>query len=195
MRTSVRSRKCLARRLGEKPEPRMPRVKYENTYYQTYGELPTIGSFAPDVSLVNTRLQNVTLANWVGMRKVMNIFVSIDRPVCATSVVKFDRFFDDIEDVAALMVSYDLPFAHARFAEQHKLKNVIGLSAIRHEGFGENYGVQIVDGPLAGMFSRAVVVLDENNTVVHHEQIEDITKEPDYDAALRALGIDISEYQ
>ena len=114
--------------------------------------------------------------------------------MCATSVVKFDQFFDGIEDVAALMVSYDLPFAHARFAEQNELKNVIGLSAIRHEGFGENYGVQIVDGPLAGMFSRAVVVMDENNTVVHHEQIEDITSEPDYEAALRALGIDISEY-
>lgn len=154
-----------------------------------------MGSYAPDVSLVNTRLQDVTLATWTGMRKIMNIFVSIDRPVCATSVVKFDQFFDGTEDVAALMVSYDLPFAHARFAEQHELKNVIGLSAIRHAGFGENYGVQIVNGPLAGMFSRAVVVLDENNTVVHHEQIEDITKEPDYDAALRALGMDISEYQ
>jgi thiol peroxidase len=173
----------------------MPRVKYENTFFQTFGDLPTIGSHAPDVSLVNTKLQNVTLANWTGMRKIMNIFVSIDRPVCATSVTKFDQFFDGIEDVAALMVSYDLPFAHARFAEQNELKNVIGLSAIRHAGFGENYGVQIVDGPLAGMFSRAVIVLDENNTVVHHEQIEDITKEPDYDAALRALGIDISEYQ
>ncbi len=173
----------------------MPRVKYENTYFQTFGELPAIGSYAPDVSLVNTRLQDVTLANWTGMRKIMNIFVSIERPVCAKSVVKFDQFFDGVEDVAALMVSYDLPFAHARFAEQHELKNVIGLSAIRHAGFGENYGVQIVDGPLAGMFSRAVVVLDENNTVVHQEQIEDITKEPDYDAALRALGIDPSEHQ
>ena len=173
----------------------MPRVKYENTFFQTFGDLPTIGSNAPDVSLVNTKLQNVTLATWTGMRKVMNIFVSIDRPVCATSVAKFDRFFDGIDDVAALMVSYDLPFAHARFAEQNELKNVIGLSAIRHAGFGENYGVQIVDGPLAGMFSRAVVILDENNTVVHHEHIEDITKEPDYDAALRALGIDISEYE
>ncbi len=173
----------------------MPRVKYENTFYQTFGDLPTIGSHAPDFSLVNAKLQNVTLANWTGKRKVMNIFVSIDRPVCATSVNKFDKFFNGIEDVAALMVSYDLPFAHARFAQQNELKNVIGLSAIRHAGFGENYGVQIVDGPLAGMFSRAVIVLDENNTVVHHEQIEDITKEPNYDAALRALGIDISGYE
>jgi thiol peroxidase len=173
----------------------MPRVKYENTFFRTFGELPAIGSNAPDVSLVNAKLQNVTLANWTGMRKVMNIFVSIDRPVCATSVIKFDKFFDGMEDVAALMISYDLPFAHARFAEKNELSNVIGLSAIRHAGFGENYGVLIVDGPLAGMFSRAIVVLDENNTVVYHEQIEDITKEPNYDAALRALGIDISEYQ
>jgi thiol peroxidase len=91
------------------------------------------------------------------------------------------------------MVSYDLPFAHKRFQEQHKLQNVVGLSAIRHAGFGENYGVQIVDGPLAGMFSRAVVVLDENNTVVHAEQIEDISTEPDYRAAFRALGIEIDD--
>jgi len=90
-----------------------------------------------------------------------------------------------------LMVSYDLPFAHARFKEQHNLQQVIGLSAIRHAGFGENYGVQIMEGPLAGMFSRAVVVLDENNTVVHREQIEDISVEPDYKAAYTALGIDV----
>ena len=87
-----------------------------------------------------------------------------------------------------LMVSYDLPFAHKRFQEEHDLQNVIGLSAIRHAGFGENYGVQIVDGPLAGMFSRAVVVLDENNTVVHREHMEDITTEPDYDAAFARLA-------
>jgi thiol peroxidase len=96
-----------------------------------------------------------------------------------------------LDDVAMLMVSYDLPFAHKRFQEQHDLKNVIGLSAIRHAGFGENYGVQIIEGPLAGMFSRAVVVLDENNTVVHREHIEDISTEPDYTEAFRALGIEI----
>jgi len=167
----------------------MATVKYEGTVYRTFGELPTVGSLAPDVSLVNTQLQDVTLANFMGKRKVFNIFVSIDRPVCAKSVVQFDSLAADKDGVAMLMVSYDLPFAHARFAEQHDLTNVIGLSAIRHAGFGENYGVQIVDGPLAGMFARAVVVLDENNTVVHQEQIEDITVEPDYGAALRALGI------
>jgi thiol peroxidase len=168
-------------------------IQHKNASYHTYGELPSVGSCAPDVSLVNTDLQNVSFANWMGVRKVLNIFVSIDTDVCAKSVVEFDRFAAEVEDVAMLMVSYDLPFAHKRFQEEHELTNVVGLSAIRHAGFGENYGVQIVDGPLAGMFSRAVVVLDENNTVVHQEHIEDISKEPDYRAAFRALGIEIDE--
>jgi thiol peroxidase len=168
-------------------------IQHKNASYHTYGELPSVGSCAPDVSLVNTDLQNVSFANWMGVRKVLNIFVSIDTDVCAKSVIEFDRFAAEVEDVAMLMVSYDLPFAHKRFQEEHELTNVVGLSAIRHAGFGENYGVQIVDGPLAGMFSRAVVVLDENNTVVHQEHIEDISKEPDYRAAFRALGIEIDE--
>ena len=164
-------------------------VKYQNATFRTVGELPAVGSRAPDVSLVNTKLQNASLANWTGLRKVMNIFVSIDTEVCAKSVIEFDSRVAGVDDVAMLMISYDLPFAHERFQQQHDLQNVVGLSAIRHAGFGENYGVQIVDGPLAGMFARAVVVLDENNTVVYHEHIEDIATEPDYEAALRALGI------
>jgi len=169
----------------------MHQIMYEGLSYPTYGELPNVGSRAPDVSLVNTDLQDVSLANFMGKRKVLNIFPSIDTPVCAKSVVAFDKLSEGIEDVAMLMVSYDLPFAHARFKEQHNLQQVTGLSAIRHAGFGENYGVQIMEGPLAGMFSRAVVVLDENNTVVHREQIEDISVEPDYKAAYTALGIDV----
>lgn len=152
-----------------------------------------MGSRAPDFSLVDTELRNVTFGNWMGQRKVLNIFVSIDTAVCAKSVEEFDRLAGDHENLAMLMVSYDLPFAHKRFQEEHGLTHVAGLSAIRHAGFGENYGVQIVDGPLAGMFCRAVVVLDENNTVVHSEQIEDITTEPNYRAAFRAIGIDIDE--
>jgi thiol peroxidase len=155
--------------------------------------LPAIGSRAPDVSLVDMKLRNVSFANWMGKRKVLNIFVSVDTPVCAKSVIEFDRLGADVDDIALLMVSYDLPFAHRRFQEEHELTTVVGLSAIRHAGFGENYGVQIVDGPLAGMFSRAVVVLDENNTIVHREHIEDISTEPDYGAAFRALGITIDD--
>jgi len=169
----------------------MHQILFQGASYQTYGELPAIGSRAPDVSLVNTELQDVSLANFMGKRKLFNIFPSIDTPICAKSVVAFNTLCDGKEDVAMLMVSYDLPFAHARFQQQHGLQRVIGLSAIRHAGFGENYGVQIVEGPLAGMFSRAVVVLDENNTVVHREQIEDIGTEPDYEAAFTALGISV----
>lgn len=171
----------------------MAKIQFEHAFYRTSGDLPAVGSRAPDVSLVNTRLQNVSLANWMGMRKIMNIFVSVDTSVCARSVREFERLAGDRDDLALLMVSYDLPFAHQRFQKEHELQRVEGLSAIRHAGFGENYGVLIVDGPLAGMFSRAVVVLDENNTVVHGEMIEDITTEPDYAAAFRALGISIDE--
>lgn len=168
-------------------------IHYEHGSYHTSGELPAVGSLAPDVSLVDTKLRNVSLANFVGKRKVFNIFVSIDTDVCAASVIKFNRYAEDHDDLAMLMVSYDLPFAHRRFFKEHDLNNVEGLSAIRHAGFGENYGVLITEGPLEGMFSRAVVVLDENNTVVHNEYIEDISTEPNYVAAFRALGIGIDE--
>ena len=171
----------------------MASFKLKNASYRTCGELPEVGSCAPDVSLVNTKLQNVSFGNWMGKRKLLNIFFSIDTDVCARSVIEFDRLAADLDDVAMLMVSYDLPFAHERFGQENDLKHVIGLSAIRHAGFGENYGVQIVDGPLAGMFARAVVVLDENNTVVHREHLEDIDEDPDYRAAFRALGIEIDE--
>ena len=170
----------------------MGQVLYQNQGFRTYGDLPVVGSHAPDIKLVDTNLKDVTLANWNGKRKIMSIFVSIDRPICSKSVCEFDRLVSRHPDVVALMVSYDLPFAHARLHEQHHLEHVVGLSAIRHAGFGENYGVQIMEGPLAGMFARAIVVIDENNTVVHVEQIEDIRNEPDYEAAFRALGIDVT---
>lgn len=169
----------------------MHRIRYDGGVYETYGDLPTVGSRAPDFSLVNTSLADVTLQHFRDQRKVMNIFPSIDTPVCAKSVVTFDRLAEGEEDIVMLMISYDLPFAHARFSEQHSLDRVIGLSAIRHAGFGENYGVQIMEGPLAGMFGRAVVVLDENNNVVHTEQIQNIEEEPAYAAALKALGMDV----
>ena len=133
----------------------MHEIIYDGTRYRTYGELPAIGSRAPDVSLVNTKLQDVSLANFMGRRKVINIFPSIDTPVCAKSVIVFNKLAETHEDVALLMVSYDLPFAHARFHKEHDLQHVIGLSAIRHAGFGQNYGVLIMEGPLAGMVVRS----------------------------------------
>ncbi len=169
------------------------KIRFDNTSYHTHGELPRIGSHAPDVSLVNTRLQDVSLMHWGNQRKIMYIGISVDSEACARAVIRFDEYAKGHENIALLVVSYDLPFAHKRFAEAHDLQVAEGLSAIRHAGFGQNYGVQIVDGPLAGMFSPAVMVLDENNTVVHREHLEDILLEPDYEAAFRALGIKINE--
>ena len=169
----------------------MPTITYNGKDYPISGELPNVGSRAPDIMLVNTELQNVTLSQWSGKRKIMNIFVSVDTDVCATSVVKFSEMVEGHDEIAMLMISCDLPFAHRRFLDDRKIKHVTGLSALRHQGFGENYGVQITEGPLTGLFSRAVIVMDENNTIVHAERIQDIEKEPDYESAFSALGIAI----
>ncbi|MEM8814950.1 MAG: thiol peroxidase [Pseudomonadota bacterium] len=170
----------------------MGKVVFENSSYGTYGDLPAVGSYAPDISLVDTRLRNVTFNNWSGMRKIMNVVLSIDTEVCARSIVELDRLCAEQEDLAVLLVSCDLPFAHERFVREQKLENTAALSAIRHGGFGENYGVQITEGPLAGMYSPALVVIDENNTVVHTENIEELSREPDYPAAFRALGVGLA---
>jgi thioredoxin-dependent peroxiredoxin len=167
----------------------MARIIYNGTAYRTYGNLPALGSKAPDLSLVNCEFQDVSLANWLGKRKVINILPSIDRDECARSVTFFERLSDHCDDAALLMISCDLPFTHLRFREQHTLRRVVGLSSVRHAGFGQNYGVQVVEGPLSGIFSRAVIVLDENDTVVHSEYIEDIDGRPDYAAVCEALGI------
>ena len=168
------------------------KIRYENGSYRTHGELPRIGSFAPDVSLVNTRLHDVSLTQWGGKRKIMYIGLSVDTEACARTIIRFDEYVAGREDVALLVVTCDLPFAHRRFGRSHDLQAAEGLSAMRHAGFGENYGVRIIDGPLAGMFSPAVVVIDENNAVVHREHVEDVTAEPDYESAFRALGIEIN---
>ena len=170
----------------------MASVVYGDSTYRTEGDLPAVGSYAPDISLVDTRLKAVTMSNWIGMRKIVNVVLSVDVETCAESIIEFERLGADQPDLATLTVSRDLPFTHARFAAEHKLGHVVGLSAIRHAGFGENYGVQIAEGPLAGMFARAVVVIDENNTVVHSELLEDFAHQPDYPAAFRALGLELA---
>ena len=169
------------------------KIRIENASYRTYGELPRIGSHAPEFSLVNKKFLEVSLMLWAGQRKIVYVGLSVDHEECARTIIRFDEYVAGREDVALLVVTCDLPFAHRRFGEDHDLQVAEGLSAIRHAGFGENYGVQIMDGPLAGMFSPALVVLDENNTVVHREHLEDITAEPNYVAAFRALGIEINE--
>lgn len=153
----------------------------------TVGALPGVGSDAPDFSLTKTDLSDITLSSFLGKKIVINIFPSLDTAVCATSVRKFNAEAQKHTNTVVLCVSKDLPFAHARFCTTEGLNNVVSLSELRNAGFGNDYGVLITDGPLAGLFSRAVVVVDEKGKVIYCEQVPDIVQEPDYDAALASL--------
>jgi thiol peroxidase len=154
----------------------------------TAGELPRVGSKAPDFTLTDKDLRDVGLAEFTGKKKLLSIFPSIDTPVCALSTKKFNEYARDHEDTVMLMISADLPFAHGRFCNTERLANVISLSLMRDPEFADDYGVLIEDGPFAGLTARAIVVLDENDTVVHAELVPEIGQEPDYQAALKALG-------
>jgi thiol peroxidase len=153
----------------------------------TYGDLPLIGSQAPDFLLTRTDLADVSLKDFTGQRVVLNIFVSIETSVCAASVRKFNVEVNKFDNTAVLCASLDLPFAHESFCAAEGLENVIPASELRKHAFGEDYGVRIVDGPLAGLFSRAVVIIDESGKVIYTEQVPEISQEPDYEAALNAL--------
>jgi thiol peroxidase len=154
----------------------------------TSGELPKVGSNAPDFHLVTKDLKDVSLADFKGKKKVLNIYPSIDTPVCALSTRKFNEKASAHPDTVMLMISADLPFAQGRFCGAEGLANVVTLSMMRGREFGDTYGVWLKDGPLAGVTARAVVVLDKDDKVVHAEMVSDIANEPDYDAALKALG-------
>lgn len=151
------------------------------------GTLPQKGDTAPAFSLVAKDLSDVTLGSLAGKRKILNIFPSIDTPTCATSVRQFNAKANDKPNTVILCISADLPFAQARFCGAEGLVNVITLSTMRGRDFLEAYGVAIANGPLAGVSARAVVVLDENNRVLHSELVSEIKNEPDYAAALAAL--------
>jgi len=149
--------------------------------------LPEVGSMAPDFKLVNARLEDKTLADYAGRKILLNIVPSLDTPVCARSTKRFNQLAEGRDDVVMLMISADLPFAQSRFCGVEKLKNVAALSLMRSRQFAEDYGVLLVDGPLAGITARAVVVIDEQGKVVHAELVEEIADEPDYDAAMKHL--------
>ncbi len=152
----------------------------------TSGELPPVGAKAPDFKLTANDLADLSLASFKGKKKVLNIVPSLDTPVCATSTRKFNENAGKLPNVAVLVISADLPFASKRFCTTEGLANVTPLSTFRST-FGKDWGVAIVDGPMAGVTSRAVVVLDENDKVVYKEQVPEIKQEPNYDAALAAL--------
>lgn len=162
-------------------------VKLEGNPVSTRGDLPAVGSRAPDFRLVDATLADRSLGDFAGKKKLLNVVPSLDTPVCATSTIKFNNAAKDDPNLAVLIVSADLPFAASRFCTGEKLENVVALSMMRDKSFGEAYGTLITDGPLAGINARAVVVLDEDNTVLHTQMVDEITDEPDYDAALAAL--------
>jgi len=152
------------------------------------GRFPVNGDQAPAFSLVGKDLADVTLASLAGKRKVLNIFPSIDTPTCATSVRRFNERASDAANTVILCISADLPFAQSRFCGAEGLDNVLTLSTMRGRDFLEAYGVAVTTGPLTGVAARAVVVLDENNRVLYSEMVGEIANEPNYDAALAALG-------
>lgn len=151
------------------------------------GNFPKVGDRAPALSLVATDLSDVTLATYAGKRKVLNIVPSLDTPTCQTSTRKFNAEAGALANTVVLVIAADLPFAMKRFCETEGLANVVSLSAMRGREFLKNYGVEIASGPLVGLTARAVVVLDENDKVIHAQLVPEIKNEPDYAAALAVL--------
>ena len=166
----------------------MATITLQGNEIHTNGDLPAIGVKAPDFQLVDKDLNNVNLDEFVGKKKLLNIVPSLDTPVCATSTKKFADFAADRNDVVVLIVAADLPFAMSRFCTSENVENVVTLSMMRNQNFANDYGVLIQDGPLAGITARAVVVLDAENDVIYTELVNEISDEPDYDAALKAIG-------
>lgn len=162
-------------------------VHFQGNPVAVQGAIPHVGEKAKPFTLVAKDLSDVTLAQYAGKRKVLNIFPSIDTGVCATSVRKFNQLASELDNTVVLCVSADLPFAQSRFCGAEGLSNVVTLSTLRMPEFLQTYGVGIADGALKGLTARAVVVIDENDNVIHSELVNEITTEPDYDAALATL--------
>jgi len=164
----------------------MAQIAFKGDPVHTSGDLPAVGSTAPALQLVGQDLSTATLATYEGKKKVLNVFPSLDTPVCATSVRTFNEKAAGRDGVVVLNVSADLPFASKRFCAAEGIAGAETLSTFRST-FARDYGTEIIDGPLAGLCARAVVVLDEQNRVLHTELVPDIVEEPNYDAALAAL--------
>jgi thiol peroxidase len=165
----------------------MANVTFKEGATTLSGDLPAVGSTAPDFNLVAAGLKDVTLADYAGKKKILSIVPSLDTPVCAASARKFNESAAGIENTVVMVISADLPFAQGRFCSAEGIENVATLSMMRSRSFAEDYGVLIQDGPLAGLSARAIVALDENNQVIYTELVSEITEEPDYDAALNAI--------
>ncbi len=170
-----------------KKSKKMASITLGGNPVKTSGELPKIGSQAPDFKLVKNDLSITSLSEFKGSKLVLNIFPSIDTGTCATSVRTFNEKASNLPNTKVLCISRDLPFAQKRFCGAEGIENVVNLSDFQTGKFGKDYGLEIIDGALTGLHSRVVIVLDENGKVAYNEQVNEIADEPNYDAALKAI--------
>jgi thiol peroxidase len=166
----------------------MARIHLKGNPVTTNGELPAVGSAAPAFKLTNGTLTDVGLDTFAGKRKVLVISPSLDTSVCATAARHFNQAAASLGNTVVLVITADLPFAQGRFCTTEGLENVVPLSMMRDKSFARDYGVLLVDGPMAGLCARSVVVIDEQDVVRYSQLVDEITTEPDYEAALEALG-------
>jgi len=161
-------------------------ISFQGKPLNTSGELPAVGSKAPDFSLVTNKLTDVSLATYAGQKKILTIVPSLDTPTCAASTRKFNEKASHLYHTVVLVISADLPFAQCRFCETEGLKDVIPLSTFRST-FAEDYGVKLTDTFLVGLTARAVIIIDEHDTVIYSQLVSELADEPDYEHALAAL--------
>jgi thiol peroxidase len=165
----------------------MAKVTLRGTEVNTTGNLPSKGTKAPDFKLVKNDLGSLSLSELKGKKVILSISPSLDTSVCAVSARKFNQVAAGKQNTVIVAITKDLPFASGRFCTTEAISNVITLSGFRDSAFGKDYGIELVDGPMAGLYTRGIVVIDENGVVVHSQLVPEITHEPDYDAALAAL--------
>lgn len=165
----------------------MAQTKLGENTVNTMGNLPAVGSSAPDFTLTGNDLKDVRLGDFKGKKIVLNIFPSVDTGVCATSVREFNKRASSLDNTAVLCISKDLPFAFRRFCGAEGIDKVVTLSDFKNRGFSKDYGMEMIDGGMAGFFARSIVVLDEQGKVKHTEIVPAVGQEPNYDAALKAL--------
>lgn len=165
----------------------MAKITLKGNPVNTSGELPKKGTLAPDFTLVKSDLGSLSLKELKGKKLILNIFPSLDTSVCAASVRKFNKVAAEKPGVTVLAISKDLPFAHGRFCTTEGINNLITLSGFRDRSFGKDYGIDITDGPMEGLYARSVVVIDREGKIVYTQLVPEIAQEPDYDEVLKAL--------
>lgn len=165
----------------------MSKIKFKGHEVNTIGELPQVGCMAPDFELVKCDLSTGKLADFKGQRVILNIFPSVDTEICAASIRRFNQEAASLKNTVVICISKDLPFAQTRFCGAEGIDRVVMLSDFRSCGIGKSYGLKMIDGPLAGLLTRAIVVIDETGKVLHTELVEEVTQEPNYQVILASL--------